>query len=428
MNSLVSDLLKFLDASPTPYHAVENVKVALQQSGFTALHESASWNLVKAGRYYIERRNASIIAFKIGQSELCDTGLRIIGAHTDSPTLKVKPNPVTQSYSYCQLGIEVYGGVLMNPWFDRDLSIAGRITFERDEALCHSLINFKRPIAIIPSLAIHMDRNVNAGREINPQTHMKPILLQAEQAMSLKQLLAEEFKRTGIELDADTILEHDLCFYDTQPASVLGLNSDFIASARLDNLLSCFLGLRALIESDDHTGAMLALYDHEEVGSTSAVGANSNMLTSLLERLCPNAEDRHRTLAKSVMLSVDNAHGIHPNYANKHDEGHAPLLNRGPVIKVDANQSYATTSETAGLVRWLAKKANTPVQSYVTRADMRCGSTIGPMSSAKTGIRSVDMGVATFAMHSVRETAGVKDAEYLGAILKTYLNTPTFSF
>lgn len=420
---LTADLLEFLNASPTPYHAVESVKKALHEAGFSRLNEGQPWDIKQAGRYYIERRNASIIAFKMGDAAFAETGFRIIGAHTDSPTLKVKPNPDIKSHSYSQLGVEVYGGVLLSPWFDRDLSIAGRVTYFDGDELRNALINFKRPIAVIPSLAIHLDRTANSGRELNPQTQMKPILMQGDEASSFKQLLIKELASNQIVVDEAAILEYDLSFYDTQPAATVGINNEFIASARLDNLLSCYVGLQAFLDSEDKTGSMLALFDHEEVGSTSAVGANSNMLPALFERLCPSVEERHRALANSVMFSVDNAHGIHPNFASKHDEGHAPKLNSGPVIKVDASQSYATEAETAGLVQWLAKQADVPFQRYVTRADMRCGSTIGPMSAAKTGIKTVDIGVPTFAMHSIRELAGTNDTKHLHAILENYLNT-----
>lgn len=428
MNSLVTQLCEYLDASPTPYHAVENTKKTLEDAGFVALKEQDRWDLKPAGRYYIERRNASIIAFKIGVEDATASGLRIIGAHTDSPTLKAKPCPDLNNHSYGQIGVEVYGGALLNPWFDRDLSLAGRVTFSFEGKLQHTLVNFKRPIAIIPSLAIHLDRTANAGREVNPQTQMRPILCQGQGDFSLRSLIKEELARLGLVLADSDILEHDLCFYDTQPAACVGLNEEFIASARLDNLLSCFLGLQALLGSDDKTTQVLALYDHEEVGSLSDVGANSNMLPVLLERLYPDVETRHRVISNSYLLSTDNAHGIHPNFAGKHDESHAPKLNEGPVIKVDANQGYATSSETAGLVSWLAQQAGVPVQRYVTRADMRCGGTIGPMTAAKTGVKTVDLGLPTFAMHSVRELSGTKDAKHMYELLKTYLNTRSFSF
>lgn len=431
MSNLNNKLMKFLQASPTPYHAVFNVKTALQENGFTEIHERNEWQLQPGGRYYVCRRDASIIAFKYGKADMLEHGLRIIGAHTDSPTLKVKPRPEIRSQSYLQLGIEVYGGALLNPWFDRDLSLAGRVTCKNGEHIEHHLLNFQRPIAVIPSLAIHLDRNVNAGRNINPQEHMNPILLQSTGKETLRELLQQQLAEQGVAVAEEDILEHDLCFYDVQPPSLVGLKEEFLASARIDNLLSSFIGLEALLEnvnSDSDMTCLLGLYDHEEVGSQSDIGANGNMLPALLERLCPDPQRRHRILASTCLWSVDNAHGIHPNFANRHDERHGPLLNKGPVIKVDANQSYATSTETAGLVQYLAAGAEVPLQRYVTRADMRCGSTIGPMSAAKTGIKTVDIGVATFAMHSVRELAGADDPAHLKNLLVAYLKSRQCSF
>lgn len=425
MSNLVDDLRRFLDQSPTPYHAVANAKAQLLAHGYQELQESEAWNIAPSGRYFLQRRDASIIAIKMGEANPMQSGLRIIGAHTDSPTLKIKPRPDLQNCSYGQLGVEVYGGVLLNPWFDRDLSIAGRVACRYGDEIRQVLVNFERPVASIPSLAIHLDRAANAGKEINPQTHMRPILWQGADERDFRALLAEQIGKKDSPIQPDDILGHDLSFYDVQPSATVGIDSDFLASARLDNLLSSFLGLRALLECEPKAPAIVALYDHEEVGSTSDIGANSNMLPSLIERLFPEVETRHRVVANSCLFSVDNAHGIHPNFAHKHDENHAPKLNGGPVIKVDAGQSYATSSETAALVQWLAQSVGAPVQHYVTRADLRCGSTIGPMSAAKTGIRTVDLGLATLAMHSIREFGGAKDVVHMHAILKAFLNTQT---
>ncbi len=420
-------LIEFLDASPTPYHAVEQVKQQLTNAGFEQIASKNAWQLQPGKGYFWVRRDASILAFVMGFGDLAEHGIRVVGAHTDSPTLKVKARPERHKLSFLQLSIEVYGGVLLNPWFDRDLSLAGRVTVRKQGGLAHHLVNFERAIACIPSLAIHLDRNVNNGRSINAQDQMRPILAQFDShAPTIQNLLQAQLADNGIDLDAKDILEFDLSFYDTQKASYLGINDDFIASARLDNLLSCSAGLQAFIASAEepksHT-RVLALFDHEEVGSTSDVGANSNMLLELIERLLPAAEDRHRMLANSTLVSVDNAHGVHPNFPDKHDEMHSPQLNSGPVIKLDANQGYATSSGTSSLIQLLAEEAGVPVQKYVTRADMRCGSTIGPMSAAKTGIPSVDLGAPTFAMHSIRELAGAKDIAHLCTILQHYLKT-----
>lgn len=415
-------LIKQLSASPTPYHAVETAKRRLLEAGFVELYEADAWTLRPGGKYYLCRREASIVAFIYGNAALEQEGLRIIGAHTDSPTLKVKPSPERHSQGYFQLGIEVYGGVLLNPWFDRDLSLAGRVAIKKGSGIEHHLVDFKRAIANIPSLAIHLDRGANEGRCLNPQEHMTVVLSQAEKGqVRFKEILAQELEAAGVSVSEDDILDFDMSFYDVQAPAVVGLDKSFLCSARLDNLLSCFVGLEAFVQGSGEQSAILALFDHEEVGSGSNTGARGNLLTAFLERLMPDAESRFRALDRSFFFSIDNAHGVHPNYANKHDESHGPKLNHGPVIKYDANQSYATSTESASVVKILAKDAKVPVQAYVTRADMRCGSTIGPMSSASTGITTVDIGVPTFAMHSIREMAGARDIGYLEAILVKYL-------
>ncbi|RYZ87075.1 MAG: M18 family aminopeptidase, partial [Moraxellaceae bacterium] len=369
---------------------------------------------------FIVRREASILAFVYGQQPLTEAGIRIIGAHTDSPCLKVKPRPEKTSQGYQQLGVEVYGGVLLNPWFDRDLSIAGRVAAKcASGEIIHPLVDFKRPVAVIPSLAIHLDRTANEQRTVNPQEDMRPILLQSG-ALDFRAALVELCHAQGYQ-DVSEIYEYDLCLYDTQPAALVGLAQEFIASARLDNLLSCYLGLQALLAAPGEHSALLLLTDHEEVGSQSDVGARSNLLNGFLQRLFNCDESRLRALANSMMLSVDNAHGIHPNYPRKHDDNHGPLLNAGPVLKVDANQGYATNSETASVVRLLAQQAGVSVQSFVTRADMRCGSTIGPMTAALSGVRTADIGLPTFAMHSIRELAGARDPELMLRLLQGFI-------
>jgi aspartyl aminopeptidase len=421
MNTLVNGLLAFLQASPSPYHAVEQVKIALIAANFIQLEEKSAWDLKAGGRYFIVRREASILAFVYGQQPLTEAGIRIIGAHTDSPCLKVKPRPEKTSQGYQQIGVEVYGGVLLNPWFDRDLSIAGRVAAKSASGeITHPLVDFKQPVAIIPSLAIHLDRTANEQRTVNPQEDMRPILLQGS-ALDFRAALVELCHAQGHSNVAE-IYEYDLCLYDTQPAALVGLQQEFIASARLDNLLSCYLGLQALLAAPGEQSALLLLTDHEEVGSQSDVGARSNLLNGFLQRLFSCDESRLRALANSMMLSVDNAHGIHPNYPRKHDDNHGPLLNAGPVLKVDANQGYATSSETASVVRLLAQQAGVSVQSFVTRADMRCGSTIGPMTAALSGVRTADIGLPTFAMHSIRELAGVQDPELMLRLLKGFVS------
>ncbi len=422
-DSFNDQLLAFLKAAPSPFHAAEQMAQRLDEAGFEYLSEQESWSIEAGGRYYTTRNDSSITAFTAGDFS---RGIRMVGAHTDSPCLMVKPQP-EKTKNYLQVGVEVYGGALLNPWFDRDLSLAGRVIY-RDKAsgeLKQSLLDFARAIATIPSLAIHLDREANKNRTVNPQTDIPPILcaLHEQRSRDFRELLATELLAQNPQLGSDTenisVLDYELCFYDTQPPAIIGLHNDFIASARLDNLLSCFTGLQALLSADAQQPCLLVCTDHEEVGSASACGAQGPMLASVLERLLPNVGERSRCIARSLMVSADNAHGIHPNYATKHDANHGPLLNGGPVIKINANQRYATNSVTAALFRDLCQQVDVPVQSFVTRTDLGCGSTIGPITASEIGVPTLDVGVPTFAMHSIRELAGSDDAWSLFKVLRT---------
>ena len=422
-DSFNDQLLAFLKAAPSPFHAAEQMAQRLDEAGFEYLSEQESWSIEAGGRYYTTRNDSSIIAFTAGDFS---RGIRMVGAHTDSPCLMVKPQP-EKTKNYLQVGVEVYGGALLNPWFDRDLSLAGRVIY-RDKAsgeLKQSLLDFARAIATIPSLAIHLDREANKNRTVNPQTDIPPILcaLHEQRSRDFRELLATELLAQNPQLGSDTenisVLDYELCFYDTQPPAIIGLHNDFIASARLDNLLSCFTGLQALLSADAQQPCLLVCTDHEEVGSASACGAQGPMLASVLERLLPDVGERSRCIARSLMVSADNAHGIHPNYATKHDANHGPLLNGGPVIKINANQRYATNSVTAALFRDLCQQVDVPVQSFVTRTDLGCGSTIGPITASEIGVPTLDVGVPTFAMHSIRELAGSDDAWSLFKVLRT---------
>lgn len=415
------EFIQFLNDSPTPFHAVEQLKARLLAAQFTELLETERWNCQPGGKYFVTRNGSSLIAFIVPQKPIVETGIRLIGAHTDSPCLRVKPQPEIVSNSYYQLGVEVYGGALLAPWFDRDLSLAGRITCKaRDGSISSQLINLKDPIAIIPSLAIHLDREQNSSRKINPQRELPPILWQTDGSIKadFRSYLLAELQKTAPQLDA--VLDFELCFYDTQPARLIGVEEQFIAGARLDNLLSCFIAIQALINNSSDACAMVICNDHEEVGSMSHCGAQGTFLNNVVERLLPDAETRFCALAKSLMISADNAHGVHPNFADKHDANHGPLLNHGPVIKINANQRYATTSETAARFRHICESHKIPVQSFVVRTDMACGSTIGPITASLVGLNTLDVGVPTFAMHSVRELAGASDTLYFFQALSRF--------
>ena len=423
------ELLEFIQSSPTAFHATQSIAKKLAAAGFDELRESDEWNLQPGERYFVKQNDSSIIAFVYGKKDLLNTGIRMLGAHTDSPCLRVKPQPELNRKGYLQLGVEVYGGALLAPWFDRDLSLAGRVTYKTSEnKIASSLIDFKKPVVNIPSLAIHLDREVNNARTINPQRDIIPVLLQLAPEQTLapnfKSILLAQLKQEHPQIDATHILDYEISLYDTQAPAIIGLQEDFIASARLDNLLSCFVGLKGILQADEGVFSLLICTDHEEVGSTSCCGAKGPMLQHFLERLIPDAETRIRIIERSLLISADNAHGVHPNFSDRHDESHGPLLNRGPVVKINANQRYATTSETSGFFHWLCEQNEVPVQVFVARTDMGCGSTIGPIVSSEVGVKTIDVGVPTFAMHSIREMAGVADAYYLYRVTTAFYRYP----
>jgi len=402
-------LLDFIKRSPTPFHATKNATELLLENGFEQLLEDQDWQCQVNKGYFVTRNDSSIIAFRTGAS--LDSGIYMVGAHTDSPCPKVKPNAQKKAHGYHQLGVEIYGGALLNPWFDRDLSIAGRISgIDSNGKLIDCLIDFEKPIAIIPNLAIHLDRDANKNKTINAQLHCPLIVSCADNEFDLKALLLEQCQgQTNI----DKVLDYELYCYDTQAPSYTGLNNEFIASARLDNLLSTYLGLRALIDYQGNNAALFVATDHEEVGSASACGAQGPFLAATLQRLENDTEKYNQMISNSVMLSCDNAHALHPNFADKHDAEHGPLINKGPVIKTNANQRYATNSRTSALFQSLCEKADIPLQHFVVRSDMACGSTIGPITASEIGVDTIDVGAPQWAMHSIRETAGAKDCEYL---------------
>lgn len=420
-------LCDFLEQSPTPWHATHNMAQRLEQAGFTRLEETANWQLAPGKRYYVTRNDSSLIAFQLPAGKL--SSLRMLGAHTDSPGLHLKPNATHYSAGWLQLGVQVYGGVLLAPWFDRELGLAGRVHVRHADGRLESvLLNVAQPVAMIPSLAIHMDRDVNGGRSINPQTQMAPVLLQSND-LKLNDLLAQWLEAQH-GLRAVDIVDFELGFYDVQPPALVGLRQELLASARLDNLLSCFVGLEALLACDGEQGALLVANDHEEVGSASACGAQGPFLGDVLKRLNVQVgggseESLIQLIQSSLMISCDNAHALHPNFRDKHDEQHGPAINGGPVIKVNASQRYATNSVTGALFRDVCREADVPVQSFVTRADMGCGSTIGPITATEVGVPTIDVGLPQWAMHSIRETSGTRDVEYLTRALTQFLNRVT---
>jgi len=406
-------LLGFLDASPTPFHATRNMAMMFENAGFTALREEESWFLEEGKKYYVTRNDSSIIAFTYPKN---NQAYLMVGAHTDSPNLKLKPNPVMKEYGVVKFGVEPYGGLLLNPWFDRDLSLAGRVSYLNMQGEIESqLIDVKKAIAVVPSLAIHLDDKANKERTINKQSDICPILTTNED-FDFDTFLSWQLERAGVK-ETKEIFASELSFYDTQKASYVGLRDDFIASARLDNLLSCYVGMLALCSVSEDKPMLFVASDHEEVGSETTSGAGGSFLEATLKRMFDSYESYMQMVRSSLMVSADNAHAIHPNYPQKHDAKHTPYINKGVVIKVNANQRYASNSQTIAKFIYAAKSIGEELQHFVTRSDMGCGSTIGPITATRIGIDTIDVGLPTYAMHSIREIAGSDDAYSLYKIL-----------
>lgn len=415
----VQDLLEYIDASPTPFHAVAETVTRLEAHGYRSLDEAEPWGVTPGDKVYVVRGGGSIAAFQLGSAAPHEAGFHLVGAHTDSPNLRIKPNPELSQAGYGQLGVEPYGSVLLHTWLDRDLSLAGRVLLADGTA---RLVDFERELLRVPSLAIHLNRKVNTdGLKLNAQKHMAPIAtLDDLGGVELRALLAEELG----DIQDDDVVAWDLMAYDVQPGTRSGLNQEFIHAARIDNLASCHAALTALTSAEDsgHVTRGLVLYDHEEVGSRSAQGAASDFLRSCLQRLTGGSiEDYHRAVAKSFLISADMAHAVHPNHADLHEPKHQPVLGGGPVIKVNVNQSYATNGESwARFERW-AREAKVSTQRFVVRSDLGCGSTIGPITAAELGIQTVDVGNPMLSMHSVREQAGVLDHPRMIEVMTRFL-------
>jgi aspartyl aminopeptidase len=433
-DDVVADLFAFLDASPTPYHAVAESARRLERAGFARLDEADAWSLDSGARAYVTRGGSSLCAFVVGSEPPHASGFSLVGAHTDSPNLRVKPLADVVRHGYRQLAVDVYGSVLFSTWLDRDLSLAGRVVIEDGASGTSSrLVDFARPLLRIPNLAIHLDRKVNeTGLVLNAQTHMVPVVgLDRADASGLRSMIAEERGRAGDTLTPDRIAGWDLCLYDAQRATRSGPGGEFVHAARLDNLASCYAALRAL---EGATGARadtrgVVLYDHEEVGSQSAQGAGSTFLLDVCQRLAEGAEGSGpdafaRAIARSFLISADMAHAVHPNYADKHDKKHAARIGKGPVIKINAGRSYASDAVATAAFEQACREAGFSAQRFVTRSDLPCGSTVGPITAAGLGMRAVDVGNPMLSMHSCRELAGAADVRPMIAALERVLAAP----
>lgn len=412
-----ANLLQYLNDSPTAFHAVENAAAILKENGFQELKETESWALEKEGRYFIVKNSSAVIAFTIGTGDLNKEGFRIIGAHTDSPSLKVKPGDCTVTPDgYVKVNVEIYGGAILQTWFDRPLALAGRLVVKENGALREKLVRIDKPVFMIPNLCIHFNRDMKEKGACNKQTEILPLLSMKEDDMEkedyLPALLEEE---TGIE--KGNVVDYELYLYEYQKGILTGKKREFISAGRIDDLSMVYAGLTALTQAQAQAGCqVLAAFDNEEVGSTTAQGANSGLLLHLLNRICKNLgltdEGYFQAVANSTSISADLAHAVHPNYSDKHDTENRPVLGGGPVIKYSASQRYATTAMSAAYFMQACERTGVPYQKFVNRNDIIGGSTIGPALSGLTTIPTVDMGAPILAMHSIREFGAAADMEY----------------
>ncbi len=421
------DLMAFVAASPTPYHAVQQAASRLAAAGYRELDSREEWLPERGARYFTVHGGGSLIAFQVGQRAPAEGGYLIVGAHTDSPNLRLKPRPDVRQAGHRQCGIEVYGGALTHTWLDRALGLAGRVTLRDGSS---HLVRLEQHALVIPSLAIHLDRTVTTeGLRLNSQTAFLPTWSLGEAAEpGILGMIAAGLERQGLEgVEATTIDTFDLCLFDLEPPRLGGAQDELLLSPRLDNLTSCHAGVAALLGCPEPLDAtrVLVLHDHEEIGSRSSSGAQSRLVLGMLERLASatgdgGAQATARALARSFVVSCDMAHAEHPNFSDKHDPQHRPRMNGGPVIKVNASQSYATDGPAGAAFERACRRAGIEAQHFVSRNDLPCGSTIGPITSARLGVRGVDVGAPMLAMHSCRELTGSADPKHLVDALRAW--------
>ena len=425
-----ADLLHFIDYSPSPWHAVKTIETQLVSFQFQKLYETEMWDLECGGRYYVVRGDSSIIAFVHGKKSVAETGFKIIGAHTDSPSLRIKPNPITANTGLERLNVEIYGGVILATFADRELSFAGRLNYQTEKGeLAQNLVHFSQPLLRLPNLAIHLNRGVNEdGLKFHKQNELNLILANMTQQLPISQFTA--LLQSQLPENAARILTWDLNVFDTQKGSFWGANNEFFANGQIDNLASCHAAINALLdESVLHNDSTLvcAFFDHEEVGSESHCGASGSFLTDTLQRISDatsqSSQSFTRALARSFLISADMAHAYHPNFPQVYDAAHTVHVNQGVVIKVNVNQRYTSDGVSEAMfMRW-CEQAKVPYQMYSHRNELPCGSTIGAMVSAKLGVRSVDVGNPMWAMHSCRESAGVCDHSAMIAVMKQFFQS-----
>ncbi len=421
MNKHLTDFMSFLDGANSRFTASKQITDRLTAAGFVELAEADLFKLKKGGKYYIRRMDTAVLAFVIGSKNPSDSGFQIAASHIDSPALKLKTKSYKCVSGVCRMGVEVYGGPIVHTWTDRELSVSGRVIVRTAKGVQSHVVDLHKPIAIIPNAAIHMNREINKGFEYNAQNHLQAILnVDSKTDNPLLSLIAKELK-----VKVSDILTDELYLYDVQKANLIGTDENLIACGRLDNLAMTHAILQGIVDCSKprHT-AVAVFFDHEEIGSQTPQGAFSSLLTELLERIClalaSNREDFYRAIRKSYLISADMAHAFHPSYAEKYDPDYSPVMNKGPVIKLNANHRYASSAESCIPFIELCEKAKVAYQQFLVRSDMPCGSTVGPMLAANLGLSTIDIGNPMWAMHSIRETGGVEDHLNLIKVLKLY--------
>ena len=414
MDDRILSLKNFLDASVSVYHAIDALQQVFDNAGYTRLSESESWNLVPGGKYYMTRSGTAIMAFRVPQGN--PKGFMLSASHSDRPCFKVKENCELKG-NYTRMAVERYGGMLIAPWLDRPLSIAGRVLVETENGVEMKLVNIDRDLLLMPNVAIHMNRQANDGYKWNPAVDTLPLMGGKDAAGKLDALLAEAA--------GGKVLGHDLYLYIREQAKIWGLENEYISSAALDDLACAWLCTQGFLKAADSEAIpVLCVFDNEEVGSSSLQGADSDLLGLLLQRICGSLNLKlENMLSQSFMLSADNAHAIHPNHPEFADPNNAPVVNKGVVLKFNANQRYTTDGVSAAIFRKICGKANVPVQTYCNRADLPGGSTLGNISLTHVSVQSADIGLPQLAMHSCYETAGVQDAIWMEEVLTAYYST-----
>ena len=409
---LTKELFQFIKNSPSCYHVVHNMKRIFLDQGYEELQEGRPWNLKKGGRYLVTRNLSSILAFQIPREPAC--GFHIIASHSDSPTFKIKERgEIACAGKYTKLNVEKYGGMLMAPWFDRPLSVAGRLLVKKENTIFTKLVHVDKDLLLIPNLAIHMDRELNEGYKYNPQIDLLPLYGDEHAKDTFMEQIAH-----AADVQRSDILGSDLFLYNRMPGTIWGCHDEYISCGRLDDLQCAFASLKGFLDSQPKSGICVhCVFDNEEVGSNTKQGAGSTFLKDTLRRICmnldKNEEGYHQMLASSFMLSADNAHAVHPNQIDKSDLTNRPFMNEGIVIKYNANQRYTTDGVSSAVFRSICEMADVPYQIFANRSDMAGGSTLGNISNTQVPVNTVDIGLAQLAMHSPYETAGAKDTEYL---------------